>query len=71
MTNTKLEVKLVDLETGKEIVRNANADELAQIEIDEANYKTKAAAAKAKETAKAAILDRIGLTTDELKTILG
>jgi hypothetical protein len=71
MTNTKLEVKIVDLETGKEIVRNANADELAQIEIDEANYKAKAAAAKAKETAKAAILDRIGLTADELKTILG
>lgn len=71
MTNTKLEVKIVDLETGKEIVRNANADELAQIEIDEANYKARAAAAKAKETAKAAILDRIGLTADELKTILG
>ena len=29
------------------------------------------AEAKAKETAKAAILDRIGLTADELKTILG
>ena len=27
--------------------------------------------AKSKETAKAAILDRIGLTADELKTILG
>ena len=29
------------------------------------------AEAEAKETAKAAILDRIGLTADELKTILG
>ena len=29
------------------------------------------AKAEAKETAKAAILDRIGLTADELKTILG
>lgn len=29
------------------------------------------AQAEAKETAKAAILDRIGLTTDELKTLLG
>jgi hypothetical protein len=29
------------------------------------------AQAEAKETAKAAILDRIGLTADELKTILG
>ena len=31
----------------------------------------KQAEAEAKETAKAAILDRIGLTADELKTILG
>jgi hypothetical protein len=29
------------------------------------------AEAEAKEAAKAAILDRIGLTADELKTILG
>ena len=29
------------------------------------------AEAEAKETAKSAILDRIGLTADELKTILG
>jgi hypothetical protein len=33
--------------------------------------KTQTADAKAKETAKAAILDRIGLTADELQTILG
>ena len=37
-----------------------------------ADEKVKAEAeAEAKETAKAAILDRIGLTADELKTILG
>ena len=33
--------------------------------------KTEQAKAEAKATAKAAILDRIGLTADELKTILG
>jgi len=35
------------------------------------NLQTIEAEATAKETAKAAILDRIGLTADELKTILG
>jgi hypothetical protein len=45
-----------------------------QKEIDEAIKKVKAdkiKEAKEKATAKAAILDRIGLTADELKTILG
>ena len=71
MTTTKPQVKIVNCETGEEIVRDANAQEIAQIELDEANYKARAAAAKAKETAKAAILDRLGLTADEAKLILG
>jgi hypothetical protein len=65
------QVKIVNCETGEEIVRDANAEEIAQIEIDAANGAAKKAEAKAKEIAKAAILDRIGLTADELKTILG
>ena len=45
-----------------------------QAEIDAAIKQVKAneiAEAEAKATAKAAILDRLGLTADELKTILG
>jgi hypothetical protein len=45
-----------------------------QKEIDAAIKEVKAdevAEAKAKATAKSAILDRIGLTVDELQTILG
>lgn len=65
------QIKIVNVETGEEIVRNANADELAQIEADEAEAKAfKAAKAKA-EADKAALLARLGLTEDELKTILG
>jgi hypothetical protein len=71
MTKSKAQVKIVNCETGEEIVRDANADEIAQMELDAANAATAKAAADAKETAKAAILDRIGLTADELKTILG
>ena len=52
-----------------------SADEYDAIIADWANVRLAKeqleAEAEAKETAKAAILDRIGLTADELKTILG
>jgi len=70
MKNTP-QVKIFNSETGEEIIRDANAEELEQMKIDIANAKAEKAEAQAKETAKAAILDRIGLTADELKTILG
>jgi hypothetical protein len=67
------------------IEHDAATGEIKEIELSEKEIKeiqkeyakTKAendllqAEAEAKETAKAAILDRIGLTADELKTILG
>jgi predicted flap endonuclease-1-like 5' DNA nuclease len=71
MAKSKPQVKIVNCQTGEEIVRDANADEIAQMETDVANAAAVKAEAEAKETAKAAILDRIGLTVDELKTILG
>jgi len=71
MTTTKLQVKEVNCTTGEETVRDATAEEIAQIKLDAANSKAEQAEAQAKATAKAAILDRIGLTADELKTILG
>jgi len=71
MTNTKPQVKIVNASTGEEIVRDANAEEMAQIKNLIAEAKTAQTKAETKEAAKAAILDRIGLTADELKTILG
>ena len=65
------QVKIVNCETGEEIVRDATAEEIAQMELDAANAQAKKAEAEAKATARQAILDRIGLTADELKTILG
>lgn len=64
-------VLIFNMETGEEILRDANADELAEIQADNLAETNRKAEAKAKEAAKAAILDRIGLTADELKTILG
>ena len=71
MTKNKPQIKIVNCETGEEIVRDANADEISQMELNGANAAAQKAEAEAKETAKAAILDRIGLTADELQTILG
>ena len=68
---TKPQVKIVNVETGEEIIRDANAQEIAQIKIDAENRKARKAEAEAKETQRQAILDRIGLTADELQTILG
>jgi hypothetical protein len=51
-----------------------DGDAPSQSEIDAAIKQIKAdekVEAKTKDTAKAAILERIGLTADELKTILG
>ena len=59
------------LDNNEFIDREMNAAEFKQYQADqefEANIK---AEAEAKAIAKAAILDRIGLTADELKTILG
>jgi hypothetical protein len=71
MTKSKPQVKIVNCETGEEIVRDPNPEEIAQMELDAVNAQAKKAQEDAKETAKATILDRIGLTADELKTILG
>jgi predicted flap endonuclease-1-like 5' DNA nuclease len=71
MTKSKPQVKIVDVTTGEEIVRDATAEEITQMELDAANATAKKAQAEAKEAAKSAILSRIGLTADELKTILG
>jgi hypothetical protein len=68
-------IKIIDIDTNSEIDREMNDAEFEQYKLDQANVlaeKTKAEAeGKAKSIAKAAILDRLGLTADELKTILG
>jgi len=58
-------------ETNEITEREMNKKELDQAKLDAAYYTKQQAEAEAKATAKAAILDRIGLTADELKMILG
>jgi hypothetical protein len=68
---TKPMVRIHDTETDEVIDREMTAAEYKVYQADQAEAEKRKAEADAKETAKAAILDRIGLTADELKTILG
>lgn len=52
-------------------VREMNDAELAQLELDKAEAKERAKAEADKATAKAALLDRIGITADEAALLLG
>ena len=71
MTKSKPQIKEFNCETGEEIVRDATAEEIAQMAIDATASQARKAQAEAKEAQRQAILDRIGLTADELQTILG
>ena len=55
---------------GEFIDREMNAEEFAQYEIDEANAAARKAAEAAKATAKAALLERLGITQDEANLLL-
>jgi hypothetical protein len=71
MTKSRLQVKIVDCTTGEEIVRDATAAEIAQMELDAANYAASKAEAEAKAAEKQTLLDRLGITADEAKLLLG
>lgn len=67
--------KIINCITGEVTLEPLSDDDIEQEKIDALEIKQKKAAeqaeAKVKATEKQAILDRIGLTADELKTILG
>lgn len=69
----KITMKSVNVETGEETIfeREETAEEKAQRIADEKAYKEFVAQIEAKEAARQAILDRLGLTADEAKLLLG
>lgn len=69
--SNKPQIKEYNCETGEEIVRDATAAEIAQLEIDAANNQARKTVEAEKENQRQAILDRLGLTADEAKLILG
>lgn len=64
-------IRIHDLATDEVIDREMNDAEFAQYQADQETEATKKAEAIAKAAEKQAILDRIGLTADELQSILG
>ena len=52
-------------------VRDATADEAAVIDAQHAEAKTRKDAQTAKDVARQAVLDKLGLTADEAKVLLG
>ena len=69
---SKPQIKEYNCETGIETIRDANAEELAQMEIDSANAAARKAEAETKAQAKIVAqgkLAALGLTTDDLKAL--
>jgi hypothetical protein len=53
------------------VVRDATSAEVAQIEARQAEAQARADAAEAKQVARTALLDRLGLTEQEAQLLLG
>jgi hypothetical protein len=70
MTTTP-QIKIVDVTTGEEIVRDATAEEIAQIEADQTAQAEAQAAANAKAAQRRAILEHLGITEEEARILLG
>jgi hypothetical protein len=66
-----IQIKEVNCTTGEEIVRDATAAEIAQMEIDAANAAARKAEAEARESARQALLSRLGITQEEAQLLLG
>jgi len=64
-------IKIENISTGEIIEREMNDQELAQYEKDVADFFAAKAQATAKEAARAALLDKLGITADEAKLLLG
>lgn len=60
---------IVNVETGEVTERELNAEELAQQAIDEKASAARDAEKAKAEAAKSAVLDKLGLTADDLKAL--
>ncbi|NBW16586.1 MAG: hypothetical protein EBR82_52270 [Caulobacteraceae bacterium] len=68
---TTPQITIHDVLTGEIITRDFNAAELAQLEADKAQAIKDAAAIKARQAARQAVLDKLGLTADEISALFG
>jgi hypothetical protein len=68
---TKPIIKIANVETGEEIEREMNDVEFAQYKADQAAQAERQANAQAQAEVKAALLERLGITEEEAKLLLG
>jgi len=61
---------IVNVQTGEEITRELNKDELAQQAIDQSVNASQQAEADVAAAAKAALLTKLGITEEEAKLLL-
>ena len=67
---TNLTIRIHDLATNEIIDREMNAEELAQWEADQAAFAAQVQAQEEAAAAKAALLERLGITEEEAKLLL-
>ena len=65
------QITIHDVLTGEIIVRDMNAAELAQLELDKAETEAQAEAKLAKAVARAALFTKLGITEQEAQLLLG
>lgn len=63
-------IKEVNAQTGEETEREMNAEELAQLEIDQEQAAKEANAKTNREARKNALLEKLGITEEEAKLLL-
>ena len=65
-----IQIKEYNCKTGIETIRDATAEEIAQLKIDAANAKARKAEEQAQANAKAALLSKLGITAEEAVLLL-
>lgn len=68
--STRPMTRIHNIETNEVIDREMNDDEFAQYQEQLAKHQLEVAEAKAKAQAKAALLEKLGITEDEAKLLL-
>ena len=64
------QITIFDLETGEEVTRDMTPEEAAQYDIDNEKMNTDLTAETEAATAKAALLERLGITAEEAALLL-
>lgn len=65
-----MKIKEVNAATGEEIVRDATGEEIEQSKLDALESKRIADLIAEREAAKAALLEKLGITEEEAKLLL-